>query len=272
MIFTNPSQSRESILILEWGKHSLSFSVFHEQDNRVLTTQVIDTHHNLFDFTHQEFERIIKDSEFFAYTFQKVICLVDTNYLSLVPTKFFDESKIESILKFNLDLPSGNLVYQNQAILSTPYQALYVLPKNLKDAIDTNFLNVEYSISNISLLNHFMKQSQLYSFFGVHFNADFLSVFYYKENKLLFFNTFTYISAEDIVYHILNVMNELNLNNEREVVFYSGLISTETEKLELLKDYFKFLKPIERSNKLNYNTEVEALPNHYFIHHYANFI
>lgn len=270
MIFTNPSQSRESTLILEWGKHSLSFSVFHALDNRVLTTEVIELHMDLFDFTRQDFEKLIKENEIFAFSFQKIVCLLDLNYLSLVPTAFFEESKIESYLKFNLNLPSGNLLYKSQAILSTDYEALYALPKNLVDAMESAFMNVSFNLSNISLLNYFAKFTQLDSFFEIHFNDDFLSIFYYKENKLLFYNTFNYISPEDIVYHTLNVMNELGLDNERELVYFSGQLMEETANMELLKNYVKYLKAMERSNKINYSTKVEAMPSHYFVQHYAN--
>ena len=270
MIFTNPSQSRESTLIVEWGKHSLSFSVFHELDNRVLTTEVVELHMNLFDFTAQDFDKVFKENDIFAYSFQKVICLLDINFLSLVPKPFFTEESIESYLKFNHDLPGGNLLYQSQTVLSTDYEALYVVPKNLANAMEGNFMNVSYQLSNVSLLNYFAKLTQLDSFFEIHFNDDFLSIFYYKESKLLFYNTFQYISAEDIIYHVLNVMNELALDNERELVYYSGQIMEGTGNMELLKDYIKYLKPMERSNKINYSTNLEAMPSHYFVQHYAN--
>jgi hypothetical protein len=270
LIFTNPSQSRESTLILEWGKHSLSFSVFHALDNRVLSTEVIELHMDLFDFTRQDFDKLIKENEIFAFSFQKIICLLDINYVSLVPRAFFEEAKIETYLKFNLNLPSGNLLYKSQSILSTDYEALYALPKNLVDAMESNFMNVSFNISNIALLNYFAKFTQLDKFFEIHFNDDFLSIFYYKENKLLFYNTFKYISAEDIIYHILNVMNELGLDNERELVYFSGQIMHETENMELLKEYVKYLQAMERSNKINYSSNVEAMPSHYFVQHYAN--
>ena len=270
MIFTNPSQSRESTLILEWGKHSLSFSVFHELDNRVLSTEVLELHMDLFDFTSQDFDKLIKENEIFAFSFQKIVCLLDIDYLSMVPKPFFEETKIESYLKFNLNLPSGNLLFKNQAILSTDYEALYIVPKNLANAMESNFMNVSYSVSNIALLNYFAKLTQLDKFFEIHFNDDFLSIFYYKENKLLFYNTFQYISAEDIIYHTLNVMNELGLDNERELVYYSGQIMEGTGNMNLLKEYIKYLKPMEKSNKINYSTTVEAMPSHYFVQHYAN--
>ena len=270
MIFNNPSQSRESILILEWGKRSLSFSVFHEQDNRVLTTKVVDHPIDLFDFTKQDFEKLIKETEIFAFSFQKVVCLVDTELFTLVPNHFFEEEMMEDYLKFNLNLPSGSLSYQHQTVLSTDYEAIYVLPKALTDALDSNFLNVEYSVSNLTLLNYFSRFTQIENFFEIHFNEDMMSVFYYKENKLRYYNSFQYLSAEDIIYHILNVMNELGLDNERELVYYSGLIVEETKNLDLMREYVKFLKPMERSNKINYQSDVESMPSHYFIHHYAN--
>lgn len=269
MIFTHPSQSRESILILEWGKHSLSFSVFHEKDNRVLATKVLDAYFKLYDFTQQEFSRIIKDEEIFAFTYQKVICIVDSEYLSLIPNPYFDKEKKETLLQFNFNLPSGKIRFDHTEILSTDYQAVFALPQSLIDAVDSNFSNVEYHFTNAILLNHFSKYTQLSSFFSFHLNSDFLSIFYYKNNKLLYYNAFDYLTDEDIVYHVLNVMNHLGLDNERELVYYSGSLADNSTGEALLKTYIKYLKPLERSNKLNYQSEVAAMPSHYFIHHYA---
>jgi predicted chitinase len=65
-------------------------------------------------------------------------------------------------------------------------------------------------------------------------------------------------------------MNELGLDNERELVYFSGQIMHETENMELLKEYVKYLQAMERSNKINYSSNVEAMPSHYFVQHYAN--
>ncbi len=257
-------------MILEWGKHSLSFSVFHEQDNRVLATEILDLPVDLFDFTKQDFDKLIKETEIFSYSFQSVVCLVDAEFLTLVPQDFFKEDMMEDLMKFNLSLPPGNLEYKHQAVLSTPYEAVYLLPKALMDALESNFMHVSYTYTNIALLNYFSRFTQIDNFFEVHFSQDAMSIYYYKDRKLSYYNSFAFISAEDIIYNILNVMNELGLDNERELVYYSGMIVEDTENLNLLKDYIKFLKPMERTNKLNYQSSVQAMPSHYFIQHYAN--
>ncbi|MEZ4978372.1 MAG: DUF3822 family protein [Chitinophagales bacterium] len=272
MIFTNPSQSRESILILEWGKHSLSFSVFHEKDNRVLATVVLPTFYKLFDFTKQEFARLIKEVEIFSYSYQKIICLVDSEFLTLVPEKLLGANAIEDYLQFNCKLPSGKLFYQKEKLLSTEYYAIYALPLSLKEALEESFHKVHFTYTNLSLLNSFSRLSQLESFFSFHLNTERITIFYYKDNKLLFFNSFEYLTDEDIVYHLLNVMQQLSLDNERELVYFSGSLELNSNREALIKSYIKYLKVLERTNKLNYQTDVVAIPSHYFVHHYMNCI
>ena len=272
LIFTNPSQSRESTLIVEWGKRSLSFSVFHEQDNRVLHTDILEFEKELIDFTKQDFNRFFKAHSIFGYSFEKTLCLVDTKYATLVPNDLFTTGENEEFLRFVHDLPSGNFTFPNEAILSTDYQLIYALPKLLQESLSKHFINVNYSISQVSLLNYFSKFTQLDEFFGVHFNGDELFVFCYKESHLQFYNSFPYISSEDIVYNVLNVLNELGLSNERCVVYNTGMMPEDSAHIKLLNQYVKFLKPLERSNKLNYSTSVAAKPSHYFIHHYASIL
>ena len=71
---------------------------------------------------------------------------------------------------------------------------------------------------------------------------------------------------------MLNVLNELGLSNERCVVYYTGMMPEDSAHIELLNQYVKFLKPLERTNKLNYSTSVAATPSHYFVHHYASIL
>lgn len=272
MIFSNPSQSRESTLILEWGKHSLSFSVFHQQDNRVLHTEIIDLEKELYDFTIQDFEKLFKEHEIFAFSFEKLQCLVDTSFFTLVPNEEFEEKDKEELLRFVHDLPSGNFNFLHEAVLSTEYNVVYTIPSLLQEAIEKHFMNPSFSISQISILNYLARFTQINELFVVHFSDSDLFIYVYKNNKLEFFNSFAYISAEDIVYHVLNIINTLGLDNERVVVHYSGLLPEDSENMKVLKQYVKFLKPLERTNKINYVRAVEEMPTHYFIQHYANFI
>ena len=38
------------------------------------------------------------------------------------------------------------------------------------------------------------------------------------------------------------------------------------------KEYIKNLKPLPRTNKVNYATDVASMPEHYFVHHYSKLL
>lgn len=272
MIFTNPSQSRESTLITEWGKHSLSFSVFHEKDNRVLASEVIDLSKPLNDMNASDFERLFKEEEILAYSFEKVVCLLDTSLQTLVPQKLYAANRNEDALRLVHSIPSGQFEFTNEGILSMDYEAVYALPKNLKEAVNKHFVEVSYGLTAVSLLNYFSKLTQLDALFAIHLNDEEVLIYRFEDKKLVFFNSFSFMTPEDVVYHVLNVMNDQKLSNERSLVYYSGLLPEDSGLMESLKDYIKNLKPLERTNKVNYASKVAAMPVHYFVHHYSKLL
>lgn len=272
MIFTNPSQSRESTLITEWGKHSLSFSVFHEKDNRVLASEVIDLSKPLNDMSASDFQRLFKEEEIMAYSFEKVSCLIDTSLMTLVPKALYDPKRKQDALSLVHAIPSGQFEFEDERLLSIDYQAVYALPKNLKDALGKHFVNTNFGLTAVSLLNYFSKLTQLNDLFAIHFNDNEVLIYRFHDKKLVFFNSFSFMTAEDVVYHVLNVLNDQKLHNDRAQVFYSGLIPEESSIMEGLKEYIKYLKPLERTNKVNYAPKVAAMPEHYFVHHYSQLI
>ena len=272
MVFSNPSQSRESILITEWGKHSLSFSVFHEKDNRVLATRIVDLGTPLNDMAASDFERLFKEETVLAYSFEKLICLLDTSLMTLVPNSLFQMESSKDALQLVHDIPSGQFEFCNERLLSIDYQVVYALPKNLKDALSKHFMNVSYDLTAASLLNYFSKLNQLDALFAVHFNAEEILVYRFENKKLIFFNSFDFITAEDVIYLLLHVMNDQKLHPDRSLVYYSGLLPEDSSIMSELKEYIKNLKPLPRTNKVNYATDVASMPEHYFVHHYSKLL
>lgn len=272
MIFNNPSQSRESILIVEWDKHSLSFSVFHEPTNRVLATKVIDVNFDLYQSSKQEIDKFLKSNDIFAYNFLKVIVVVNSPFYTLAPKNIEDINALEQILKLNVNVPSGILKYKKEVLKSTAYNVVFAYPTYLENTFTELFSNIEIVHINAVLIDMLTSYSKANSIFNAHLSLNKLDISLWSENALKFHNTFEIATAEDVVYYTLNVMQELNLNTERTQVYYSGAFEAGGEKIELLSNYIKFLNPLERTNKINYSSHVEAMPAHYFVHHYNLYI
>lgn len=269
MIFNNPSQSRESYLIVEWDKHSLSFSVFHEATNRVLATKVLDTNIDIYQISQQDIDKFLKANDIFAFNYAKVVVLVNSLYYTLVPKEIKETEHLEQLLQLNTEIPSGIMAYKNENLKMPKYNMVFAYPKYILTTFEELYKNVAIKHINGVVLDMLSLYNKANAIFNIHLSANSLIISFWNNNALLYHNTFEITTAEDIVYYTLNLMQELNLNTERTTVYYSGAFEQNGTKVNLLSDYVKFLSPLERSNKINYNKEVEAMPEHYFVHQYS---
>jgi hypothetical protein len=260
-------QAREGILLVEWSAHSLSFSVFSPKSNTVLYSGVSETYFDLFDYNEQEFGRLISEEQVFQYSFSKTIFLINSHYYTLIPSELLDENHMDSILALNVKLPSGNLLVEKVELDKSPYTLVYALPKTLFKTIQNNFINFEVITAFPSVIK-VAESSVLHA----HVSEESVTILYQKEGELTFLNTFKYDAPEDLVYNILNVYQQLGLHHEKDMLNLTGSIARNSEYFELLYKYIKDINFPERSVKLNYSEAVQAMPSHYFVHHYSNFI
>lgn len=265
------AQSRESILLIEWLSNSLNFSIYNEKLNQVICSAVAPIFLDLYDYNEQAFNRLISEQEVFQYSFKKTIALIDTPYFTLIPKAFYDESKREELLRFNVKLPSGNLVFKSKEITGSKYFLVYAFPKNILNSLENSFLNIEYKPLIEVLIDQNLKSNEKYSF-HCHISPQSFMGVYTSNQKLIFANRFNYEAPEDLVYNVLNIFQQLGLNNELDTLFLSGSISKESDFYTLMYKYIRNIQLKQQPSKLNFDKSIESMPHHYFTHHYQMFL
>lgn len=265
------AQSRESVLLIEWLSNSFNFSIYNEKTNQVVCSAVSNVYFDLFDYNEQEFNRLIADEEVFQYSFKKTIALIDTSFFTLVPKTFHDRNKLEELLRFNVKIPSGNVVYKSEEILNSQYFLVYALPKNILKSLEKNFLNIQFKPLIEVLINQSCSSDEGSSL-KCHVSPHSFIVVYTKDNQLIFANKFNYEAPEDLVYNVLNIYQQLGLSNELDALHLSGSIPKESDFFELLYKYIRNIKFVAQSAKLNFEKDLEQMPSHYFSHHHQLFL
>ncbi|MGB1248786.1 MAG: DUF3822 family protein [Chitinophagales bacterium] len=259
--------SRDCTLLIEWASNDFSYSIYHQNNNRVLLTDALDCFFDLYDWTEQQFLSLIKEQAHFSYSFAATKILIDTSYTTLVPELLFDENKIEELLRFNVSLPSTPLCFAAQKLTSTPYYIIYAYPKNLEKALQSSFNNLSIEVNTYTLLTHLIKQNAKEQYFHLHINMQRIQCSFFKGKELIFHNQFEYNSAEDMLYNILNVYQQIELDAGQCPMHISGVLAKDSETYRMLHEYIRYIHFTEKPTRLNYsNTE---LPAHYFTTHFA---
>lgn len=259
-------------MLSEWSNNHLAYTVYQSEENKVLHSLSSDSYFDLFDFTEQEFQRLLEDESLFGFTFKEHEVCINTPYFTLVPKELFDPLAIEAVLRFNIDLPSTPLQYDAVPVKNTNYYLLYALPKELISAYRRKFPNVHFRCSLAKLIANLRAQNAGDNATICWYNEGELHIIDFKNKELQLCNAFTCNSPEDVVYFVLNAFRQLEYNHENRPLILMGGISQESEMYSLLRQYVKEITFLKRSPKLNYSEAVSAIPSHYFGHHYLNLI
>jgi len=95
-------------------------------------------------------------------------------------------------------------------------------------------------------------------------NDGFISIAVFRNGALQFYNTFDTANAEEVLYFVMFVSEQLHVNTNKDSYFYSGFIKKTDETFALLSKYIKLLKPEERPGFYNYSMPILDVPIHMF--------
>lgn len=98
---------------------------------------------------------------------------------------------------------------------------------------------------------------------GLHlyFEDYYVTIICFKEAKLHFCNRFQFRTSQDMVYHVLFVMNELGLQTDMPVTFYGEITSFSEGFVQLTKSLTN-IKFALNPTKLRFSQYFEDLPEH----------
>lgn len=264
--------SRTCSLLLQFSDDSLSYSILDNTSNTVLYTAVSDLVFDLYEVSSVQLAQLFLSEKLFNFTYQKVIVSIDTMYSTLVPNDFFDTTKKEELLSFNIVLPKVDLSFYADELSEQPYYNVYAVPKTLVDLLKKSFLTYQIKASESLLIDLLSSENSIGNYFHLQVSTTQMHCIYLKDKHLQFNNVFNINNSEDILYHILNIYKQLGLNTEVSILNISGIISEQTENYNLLYKYLKNIKFTSRPLKLNFDNRLNEMPSHYFLQHYAAFL
>ena len=178
---------------------------------------------------------------------------------TLVPTTLYKKEEAETLLSFNTEI-NGEVIVDN--IPSQEAHLIYSVPKNIIDIVSNFFPNAKQKAQESILIQQY---SQLYTDTDtayVYLNERKAGITIFKGNKLIFNNTFEYLTKEDLLYFVLFNFEQLKLSPEDIEVSLFGTIEKEDEFFNLLYEYIRNVKLGERPHQFTFPTAFNTLAQH----------
>lgn len=254
------------ILSIQLGAGKTCFCILDSVRNKYIALQVFPQEKL---FNNQEllnnFREKVKSDELLSYKNYKNIniSIVHSNS-TLVPVSLFNKKDSLAYLQFNHTVLADEVIHIDY-IKAGNIRNIFAVPSYTLDILNELFPNADlrhYSTILIETLLHRFK-NQNYKLV-LHFQETHFEIIYIKEKKLIFYNTFNYQTTEDIIYYLLFVYEQLQLNPENIEVSIIGEVDKNSAVHIMIKKYIRNVKFEDRANDFSYSYGFNDISQHYY--------
>lgn len=219
---------------------SIRYAIRDSRDNQLLLlfNQDIEADANM----PESLRQLVREEEELLAKYRKISLLIRTPAFALRPESLETKDTDAEFLEFLFGLPYPGA--RSEPLLQSGIKAIYHLPAELLGEIKSTFGPVEIRHSSAALLDHYFKlnsangKSKVYA----HLHQPFVELTLIKNGNLHYHNYFEFRSKEDLVYYILLLYEQWDLDREEIPLILSGDIMQDSSVYPLLYKYIASLQ------------------------------
>jgi len=204
-------------------------SLEHKKFDNILSTEV------LIDMV----EHAVKEFQLSEYQFNQVAVFYQTQKFVLCPPELFDQEKNIRLFNFEHKLDALEELRHVHETVNNVY-VIFGIPTELVTMLFKYFGN-DCSIFP-TVYSHLKQPKEASNQAILHVGNEHFDLVVIKDNYLHLLNTFTYLSVNDFIYHIMNTLRQLDIGSDNILLRMHGKISRYDEKFIRLKKYLAHVK------------------------------
>ncbi len=217
------------------------------------------------EFLLGEILRIFASDKELQQDFREIKVIHQNSLSTLVPIEFFDKTKLKQYLDFNIKtFPNDYIVFDQ--IFPIKANNVYIPYVNINNYLVQNFGEFEFKHHSTVLIERLLEYSKSLDIgFFAHVSNGILDIIVIKSNSLLFYNSFEYFSAQDFLYYILFVAEQLDLDLTFVPLTFLGEIKEDDENYLLAYRYIYKINFIENQNTFFENSDFSNHSNYLLV-------
>lgn len=212
----NKALAYQHVLCMDLKEDKFSYAIVNK------SARTISEHASFedIDYSRPGLEKLTGE-EFFRYDFADYVLTAGTVRNTLVPTSVFNFSKPAELFALNYQEPIDNLDYNRIAELDIVN--IYEIPMWIKAAFVIRFPRIKIVHRSTVLLKGVFNQPVFNSKLHLFIEKDSFYFFITSRGKLQFYNRFHYKTVADIVYHVLFVMEQRDMSQDKAELHLYGV-------------------------------------------------
>ena len=244
------NQAHHYNFVIQYGLNGLSFCLLDTVKNKYVAFRYYPES----QYNASNINQLLTSDEIFSHTYKETLLLYNGGQSTLVPIPYFDETKVPELYHFNFG-KQDNAEYHFDRLPETLAVNIYVYPTETLKIFKEKIPALKVFHRTTPLIENLVQDSARWPrskcFVSVH--KGILDIGLAHLRKLDFFNSFMYREKTDIVYYILNTLEQFNLSPALTDVYLSVDIDKHEEIYEYLNGFLTHVKFIRPSEKFTFS-------------------
>lgn len=260
-------------LSIEFGTGHVSYAVFDPVSRFLKMAGKLQ-----FEFSEKKdsyallFSELQSAAEVIRQGFHSVYLTWNRAGATLVPASFYSEQNKEELLRFNLPVNENSRVIAED-VRGADIKVIYAMPEPMKLFFDAHLSNHKLKHIATSLIETVLASSsknEKKALLNIN-SADF-NLLLMNNGSLRFFNTFSYLNSEDILYYTLFAMEQNGFDPHNDKLLISGEIEAGSGTHQLLSQYVKNISFAITDKSVVRGEKLSVLPHHFYFNTINRFV
>lgn len=255
-------------LSIQSGQGSLVWALFSTNETKYLALET---------YTYgKESENAIlaqlKTAPWFAHVTSVSLALI-SDQITLVPEPLFDEKIKDSYANFNFET-DGSDVFISAKVRSAGCIAVFALSQEKEKLYLSFFPAIKIMHAAMPLLENVLTNDKNESSEKAYLNIrpKSMELVFTKNGNLLYYNTFSHTTSEDVIYYLLFALEQLKLNPETIALQLMGEVEKNDGVYSIVHKYVRNVSFMPRTNRFEFSYRFSELPDHAFYTLYSQYL
>jgi hypothetical protein len=189
---------------------------------------------------------VFKNDELLNLKYKSVSFIYLTQKSTLIPQSYFDKSDLKTYFRFNQSINELDEINYNYLSEINAYN-VFAIPNYIANEAIKWFGTMKlFHQATPFIKSIFEKDSdRVGDCVYVNINNRFIDIAVASKEQLYLYNTFQYQNETDLLYFVLYIYKQLNLDTQKNKLLISGEQSDNTKYYNALKRYIKSIKYLE---------------------------
>jgi hypothetical protein len=255
-------------LSIQSGQGSLVWALFSTGDTKYLG---LETYSYAKAGEHEVLAQL-KTAPWFVNVTSVSLALV-SDKITLVPEPLFDEKAKATYAKFNFEAQDSD-VFLSAKVRSAGCFAVFAISHEKEKLYRSFFPAIKIMHVAMPLLESVLTNDKNESSEKAYITIrpKSMELVFTKNGSLLYYNTFSHTTGEDVIYYLLFALEQLKLNPEIIALQLMGEVEKNDSVYSIIHKYVRNVSFMPRSKRFEFSYRFSELPEHAFYTLYTQYL